>query len=84
MITNAFDRSAPFRHGSVSLLVERRDDRLRLTVSTQGRKLDRELLFLISDLHRFLDYLGSDRHVRSHQERQELADLPHLVDKLHG
>lgn len=84
MITNAFDRSAPFRHGSVSLLVERRDDRLRLAVSTQGRKLDRELLFLISDLHRFLDYLGSDRHVRPIKNDMELAICHNLVDKLHG
>ena len=84
MITNAFDRNDPFRHGSVSFAVERQGERLRLVVSTQGRKLDREQLYLISDLHRFLDYLGSDRHVRPIKNDMELAICHNLVDKLHG
>lgn len=84
MTTNAFDRNGAFRHGGVSLAVGIRDDRLRLAVSAQGRKLDREQLFLISDLHRFLDYLGSDRHVRPIKNDMELAICHGLVDKLHG
>lgn len=84
MITNAFGRSDPFRHGSVSFSAGMQGDRLRLAVSAQGRKLDRDQLFLISDLHRFLDYLGSDRHVRPIRNDMELAICHNLVAKLHG
>ena len=84
MIANTFDRNEVCRSGSVSLLVERREERLRIAVSTQSRKLDREVLFLISDLHRFLDYLGSDHHVRPIKNDMELAICYSLVDKLHG
>ena len=84
MIANTFDRNEACRSGSVSLLVERREERLRIAVSTQSRKLDREVLFLISDLHRFLDYLGSDHHVRPIKNDMELAICYSIVDKLHG
>lgn len=84
MMTNAFYRSESIRRGSVSLSVSSRDDRLRLAVRAEGRKLDREQLFLISDLHRFLDYLGSDRHLRPIKNDMELAICHNLVAKLHG
>lgn len=84
MMTNAFYRSESFRHGSVTLRVDLRGERLRLAVTTPGCKLDREQLFRVSDLHRLLDYLGSDRHDRPLHNDMELAICHNLVAKLHG
>lgn len=84
MLSNAFDRSASAGDAAVRLTVGLEEERLRLVVTNRGGKLDPNLAFMISDLYRFLDYLGSDLRDRPVKNDMELAICHNLASKLQG